>query len=121
MRRLLASVLLLCVGLSLPAAGGPLCLCVAGWFEDASGCCDCCDHCGSDCSDECPWVESLPEAPAPESPTGLPPVPVMVLGNAATALPDSPSQSLLLLDRAAPIRGPTTGPPPRAMLAIWRL
>ncbi len=117
MQRLLASILLFCVGFSLPAAGGPLCLCIAGWAQDQA---DCCGHDTKDC--ECPKLERLPDAPVPESAPDVPSVPVIDLA----WLPDvlRPTSAPPLRDavfRADRIRGPTCAPPDRAQLAIWRL
>ncbi|MCH7229076.1 hypothetical protein [Haloferula sp. A504] len=122
MRRLLASVLLLCVGFSLPAVGGPVCLCVADLIHGQSCCGDCCDDHGCDCAGGCPKIEELPDAAVPGPTPEVPPVPVTDLADLPETMVVPPLVSSAgALSRAESIRGPTTGPPSRAVLAIWRL
>ena len=117
-RRLLASILLLCVGFSLPAVGGPVCLCVANLIQEAN----CCDDHSSDCSGDCPKIEELPDAAVPGSAPEAPPVPVTDLADLPDTMVAPPLMDAIgSLERADQIRGPTAGPPSRALLAIWRL
>lgn len=118
MQRLLASILLFCVGFSLPAAGGPLCLCIAGWAGQHA---DCCGHDAKDCSEECPKLEGLPDAPVPESAPDVPSVPVIDLAWLPELPPMSAPRLRDAVAQAERIRGPTSAPPDRAQLAIWRL
>lgn len=116
MRQFLACLLISCLGLSLPAAGGPVGLCVAALFTETgtpSETCDCCGCCDSgselpagDC-DSCPKLQELPDAPAPEK---IPTVPVAPVGDLDPCGPGFVRPELLL-NRSARladnrIRGP---------------
>lgn len=130
MRSVLTCLLVLCFGLSMPAVGGPVCLCIASLFTAEEDCCGCCGSggCCDGTSEEgeggscCVKLDELPDASAPEPMASAPETPVRdLVGEVA-----SPSRLLFRFieepeaddDR---IRGPTSGSARRAVLAIWRL
>lgn len=121
MRRLLACLLLLCVGISFPVAAGGLRLCLNACSIqtlEASGCCGERGGLPADEPDCCVEWEKAPDATTPPVPPESPSVPTRTLDRVAI-------HPLPVFDRlphlgspSERIRGPASR---RAMLAIWRL
>lgn len=122
MRRILATLLLLAVGLSLPAVGGVAQICLHVWSQ--SGQDECCADCGDAPLDPepcCVELKELPDAQVPAPTPGLPAVPVLDRGWQAV-LPAVDLAAPLRGERLeTPIRGPTSPAGRRSVLAIWRL
>ena len=135
-RRLAASLLLFCLGLTVPAVGGPMHLCISGLLAPQTmqdGCCSvsqsCCDQTNSCCDTENPFdlpccveLDDLPDAETPPSPQTTPSTPVTDLGWSST-LPSLGTQIGADASSKRPerIRGPYTASHHRALLEIWRL
>jgi hypothetical protein len=125
MRTMVACLLLACVGLSVPAAGGPVCVCLISMIFTGQDCGDCCDDGGDAgrCDGGC-WVEfeKIPEAPV-EKP--MPDVPTAPVTQVAPLAVPAPPRMLRNLEGPASnpssIRGPTPASIRQAILAIWRL
>jgi hypothetical protein len=125
MRKLIAVLLLFCVGLLTLTAASPtrICLIEMGLVSVAedSECCPDCDRDEEQPSSCCIDLEELPEAIAPESPSELP--------NAL--LVENPAELTVALMPLAswhrtffvsePIRGPTSPAAYRAVLGIWSI
>jgi hypothetical protein len=125
MRRVLAALLLFCVGMMIPASASHLRICFLdlGWHfspEDS----DCCDDCSRDSEEPdpcCHDLEKLPDTSAPQDPVELPPVVVAdILSGACLASHGFHLQRGYHLV-STPIRGPTSLVSCRAKLGIWRL
>ncbi len=133
MRRLIASLLLLAMGLAVPAMAVPSRICFTSLCEKPSASCcggSCIDCCQDDSSGEngtssgpscCMDAPTLPDATPPTTAPVLPELDIIDLGW-ITAVPplrleleDTPVKS------KARIRGPTHSPTFRPLLAIWRL
>jgi len=126
MRRVLAALLLFCVGILIPASASPVRICFLELEMNSnqanSRCCTDCSQ-GTEQPDPCCHdLEKLPDSQAPvlrvelpaamitDVPAGLCPAPVMIARNSRGCFPES-----------APIRGPTSPAAYRAVLGIWRL
>lgn len=134
MRRLLATLLLVCFGMLIPTAASPMRVCLlegkvhepgfTSYGETASHKIKCCPDCGSTEEGDscCQDVKKLPDVPAPSPPMILlppvffcerefeftvPPCPVADVAN-----PFAPSK---------PIRGPDSPGARRAQLGIWTI
>lgn len=124
-RRLLAALLLFCVGILIPASASPVRICLLEFELNASPadskCCSDCSR-GTELPEPCCVdLDELPDSTAPQLPVELPPVIV-------TAVPAelSPVQSVTSVSgknfvASTPIRGPTSPAAYRAVLGIWRL
>ena len=125
MQRLLAALLLFCVGILIPASATPVRVCFLEFelssLKQDSACCDDCSQ-GTDQPDACCHdLEQLPDSLAPGAPVELPAAvitdvvvawfPMLVMAAAASDM----------FPVAAPIRGPTSPAAHRAVLGIWRL
>ena len=123
-RQVIAVLLLLCLGLSAPAAGGSVRVCVAALMAAQVEDPDCCDDCGSSDDEHAPCcveLKKLPDAQSPAPMPVVPDVPVIDLGwQRILVVPESGIQAARV-DRMRPIRGPTSAASRRAMMAIWRL
>lgn len=128
MRRLIAVLLLACLGMMIPLAGSPLRLCLLenrllmGGSECGAEKDPCCPDCGDHHEDPCcVELEELPDMPVPPAPDELPAPLVMDLPKPAfvAARPVITDGSVHLA--AAPIRGPDTPSAHRALLGVWRL
>lgn len=125
MRKLLATLLLFCVGIMIPAAASPVRVCILELGMKSaqvdSKCCADCDHDSEQPDPCCHDLESLPDSPAPQDPLELPTVIVADL----PPLPFvSPVPVLVCLEKfsvSEPIRGPTSPAACRAVLGVWRL
>ena len=125
-RSLGAFALLLCFGLSVPAAGGPLDICLSQWLLSGMGASDCCSEEQSD-SDEhkdctcCLRLEELPDAQTPTPFPEVPDAPVSHLARPA-GIPACPAEMTATPStRKVMIRGPGSPSSYRATLEIWRL
>ena len=125
MRRMLAALLLVCVGILIPASASPVRICFLefGWnsFQDDSKCCEDCSGRTEQPDPCCYDLEKLPDLGAPQNPVELPPVVVVDFPAPVCLAP-------LMIDLSGgchaistPIRGPTSPAACRAMLGIWRL
>jgi len=125
-RRLLAALLLICVGILIPASASPVRICLLEFglsFSHAAA--ECCPDCspGTELPDPCCVdLEELPDSGAPQLPVELPPavvteVPVAWCSALLIATRISPTS----FPRSVPIRGPTSPAAYRSVLGIWRL
>lgn len=129
MQKLMACLLLLCVGISIPAAATP-CICLSELFgvDGSSSCAECSMCCSDCCSDEqdgpsvpcCLELEELPDAEIYSLQMVIPPASASDL-DTQSPLTCFDSLRVLTLEKDQDIRGPTLNGLPRAMLAIWRL
>lgn len=125
MRKMLAVLLLFCVGMMILASAAPIRLCFlefqAKSSQAESKCCPECSR-GTEQPDPCCHdLEELPDAPAPQLPTELPAVvivdlPSTICPNLVVTEVDSRCFSV-----SEPVRGPTSPAAYRAVLGIWRL
>ena len=124
MRRLLACLLLVGLGFSLPAAGGSSCICLATLLRASVETSDCCDDCGGSQQETTPCCVELAELPDAQSPAPMPVIPTMPvfdLGWIASVPPLETADAADPVERFERIRGPTTALSRRAILAVWRL
>ena len=128
-RRIAASLLLFCLGLTVPAVAGPMHLCLTELLKSEMVEDDCCNH-GSTCCDSsepkdspcCLDLQELPDAPAPPTPQPAPDAPVIDLGWSPNLPPlHTPFGVELSSERPDRIRGPCSPSDHRALLEIWRL
>lgn len=125
MRKLLAALLLFCVGIMIPASASPVRVCLLELglqsIQEDSKCCGDCEH-GKDQPDPCCHdLESLPDSPAPQDPVELPPA---VVADLPPVLFASPVPVLVCREGfsvSEPIRGPTSPAACRAVFGVWRL
>lgn len=128
MQRLVAAILLACLGMIIPLAGSPLRLCLlenrllvggSDCGEEKDPCCpDCGDHHEDPC---CVELEEMPDVPVPPAPDELPAPLVMDLPKVAFVAPPPVITDGLVHLAATPIRGPDTPAAHRAVLGVWRL
>jgi hypothetical protein len=128
MKRVIAAILLACLGMMIPLAGSPLRLCLlenrllVGGLECGGEKDPCCPDCGDRHEDPCcVELEELPEAPAPAVPDDLPSPPVMDLPAPAFIAPPPLIHGGSVHCASAPIRGPDTPAAHRSWLGVWRL
>lgn len=128
-RRIAACLLLLSLGLTVPAVAGPMHICLTEWLQSELVEDDCCNH-GSTCCDPdqplespcCLDISELPDASAPPSPESLPEVPVVILDWSPSLLPLHAQPPVAgIAERPERIRGPCSHSTHRALLEIWRL
>lgn len=123
MRRLWACLLLLCVGIALPAVGGHAHICLAEWIANTPhhGDC-CCDEGGNrpEKSECCIELERLPDGLQPAPQPVVPPAPVLDLNLLETWPPQERIVSPGRGGQAERIRGPAPPSVRRALLAVWR-
>lgn len=125
MRRLLAALLLVCVGILIPAGATPVRFCFLelglNSAQEESKCCPDCNQDTKRPDPCCLDLEELPDARAPQLPRELPPA---VVVDAPSMLCPSPVMTVIHRDsffESKPIRGPTSPAAYRAVLGIWRL
>ncbi len=125
MQRTLAALLLICVGILIPASAAPVRICFMelglNTYQEFSKCC-------IDCSQEsevpdpcCHDLEELPEAIAPQFPAELPAAVITEMPVHHCLTPVTTILPLAHFPTSAPIRGPTSPAAFRAVLSIWRL
>ncbi|GAA5478305.1 hypothetical protein Hhel01_01803 [Haloferula helveola] len=125
MRQAIAVFLLILTGISSPAVGGPVRLCLKTMLPMSVNASDCCHHCCGATDDDrtpcCVDLEKLPDASSPTPAPEVPETPENDLGwqPALVAPPVRSSASHTTL--VPSIRGPTPSSFRRALLAIWRL
>jgi hypothetical protein len=123
MRKLLASFLLLCLGVLVPVAASPMrvCLLDGGIFAASCatevGCCDC-DGSHEPC---CVELEKLPTLSVPQAELELPPALLAELPSWICPQPLASERSREISRYSEPIRGPDSPAARRAVLEIWRL
>lgn len=128
MQRLVAAILLACLGMMIPLAGSPLRLCLlenrllvggSACGGEKDPCCpDCGDHHEEPC---CVELEEMPDVPVPPAPDELPAPTVMDLPDPAFVAPPLVLAAGSVHLAATPIRGPDTPAAHRAWLGVWRL
>ena len=122
---MLAVLLLFCVGMMIPASASPVRVCLLELqLKSKPSEAKCCTDCsrGSEQPDPCCHdLEELPDAPAPQLPTGLPPVVITDLPSSICRNPVMKELDLGCFAVSEPIRGPTSPAAYRAVLGIWRL
>jgi hypothetical protein len=124
-RKLMATFLLICVGLLIPASASPVRFCLlelALNFSPADA--KCCSDCsrGTELPDPCCVdLEEMPDSTAPQTPIELPPA--IVTEVPAGLCPIHATTRVVggNLLVSTPIRGPTSPAAYRAVLGIWRL
>jgi hypothetical protein len=122
---MLATLLLFCVGILIPASASPVRICFVelglNSFQPNSKCCPDCSQ-DSEQPDSCCYdLEELPESGVPQLPVELPPAIITdvladLCPNHAVAWTQRKS-----FDVSTPIRGPTSPAAYRAVLGVWRL
>lgn len=125
MQKLLAVLLIFCVGMLIPASAMPVRVCLLelelSSVNPDSACCDDCSK-GTDRPDGCCLdLEQLPDSLAPGVPVELP---AAVITDVAVAWFPTLVMAAVASDKspvAVPIRGPTSPAAHRAVLGIWRL
>jgi hypothetical protein len=120
MRRAIAVFLLACLGMLVPLAASPPCICL---LETKAAEASCCRKCHQEPKRDpacCVEVEQ-PDATLPGFPAGLPPVIAISLPRPVFVLPPVellPAEAERYFE---PIRGPDTPTRHRAILGVWRL
>ncbi len=133
MKRLLAMLLLVCFGITIPLGASPCRLCFLEinalalgfetYGETPSQKSKCCLDCGTtdDGDSCCVDIEKLPDAPLPSAILISPPI-LFCESNFDSALPPCRVAEVeKSFSPSAPIRGPDSPGENRAMLGIWRL
>ena len=128
-RRFGALLLVLSLGLSIPAVAGPLHICLSGFLQAEEPKEDCCGQHSDDSESQkpedcscCLDLQELPEAPVPPSPEPTPGASVTDLGWTPSVPPLADIHSIeVAAERPDRIRGPTKPSDHRALLEIWRL
>jgi len=133
MRRTIAAFLLVCLGMIIPLAGGPVRFCLldhrvlvpgtecSGENPKKDSCCEHQkdkDHPKGPC---CLKVDELPDATTPSAPDVLPPLLVMDLPEPIFTVPPYVELCDPVFAADRPIRGPDTPAARRAVLGVWRL
>jgi hypothetical protein len=128
MQRIVAAILLACLGMMIPLAGSPLRLCLLEnrLLVGGSGCGAEKDPCCPDCGDSpvepcCVELEEMPDVPVPPAPDELPVPLVIDLPKLAFVAPRPVITDGSVHPAATPIRGPATPAAHRALLGVWRL
>lgn len=133
MKRLVAAMVLACLGITLPLAACPLRLCLVDGrvlvpgidrcADDKSAPPDCCKNCQPDPQRDpcCLDLEEMPDAPAPTPPDELVAPPSMDLPPPAFVAPPPVMTGGPVHLAATPIRGPDSPAARRALLGVWRL
>jgi hypothetical protein len=118
MRRLIATMLAICLGILLPSAAMPVRVCLLGSEERSDHCCNSCNDTRQDC---CADLDLLPDSPLPG---GLFETPAFV----GYAIPSISTEPHGIITHIPPppcfTRLPTGIGPPTARLAVlnvWRL
>lgn len=125
MRKLLAALLLFCVGILIPASASPVRICFLEiklkLTQADSKCCSDCKQ-GTEQPDPCCHdLKELPDSGVPQLPVELPPV---VITDLPADLPAALVITRICTENftvSTPIRGPTSPSSYRAVLGIWRL
>lgn len=125
MQRLLAALLLFCVGILIPASATPVRVCLLEFglssVKQDFPCCEDCNQ-GTDRPDTCCYdLEKLPDSLTPGIAVELP---AAVVTDVLVAWFPTLVMTFAASDRfpvSAPIRGPTSPAAHRAVLGIWRL
>ena len=129
MRRAIAALLLVCLGILVPLATTPVRLCLLEQrvlIPGASECQErkskCCDDCGGHHEKPCCVdLEEMPDATAPSLPEGLPAIVAIDLPPPVFVLPPAVLVEASSYEAAIPIRGPDSPSAWRARLEVWRL
>lgn len=118
MRKLMVTILAICYGILLPAAGMPLRVCLLDAMERSV---DCCDDCSDDSKDCCVDVETLPDSPMPGASFETPAFVGYAIPFVMTELPCIPVRIVPPPCFERPRTG--IGPPAErlAVLNVWRL
>lgn len=133
-RRVIATFLLLCMALSVPASAASMRICFieaelvlpswsAATTDDSEGL-QCCGECsrGTEQPDPCCVdLEELPDAAAPHLPTVIPPAVIFEIPTNLDPSPVITETDLRSFSPSEPIRGPSSPAAYRAVLGIWRL
>jgi len=130
MRRVIATLLLVCFGMLVPLAAMPVRLClmeqrvlvpgVSTCSQKKSKCCP--EHGGHHRNDPCCVdVDELPHAPLPSFPESLPAIVAIDLPPPVFVLPPAVLVEVSSYEAAVPIRGPDSPSAWRARLEVWRL
>ena len=129
MRRVIAALLLICLGMMVPLAATPVRLCLLehrllmpGVLECGLKKAKCCKDCGKHHETPCCVdLEDLPDATAPSFPEGLPAIAAIDLPAPVFVLPPAVLVEDSVFVAAVPIRGPDSPAAWRARLEVWRL
>ena len=118
MRKLTATILVICLGILLPAAAIPVRICLLDLEERKD---DCCNTCSSDNEDCCADLAPIPDAPVPNGNFETPPFIGFALPPSMVELPPIPERIVPPPCHARPPTG--IGPPTARMAAlnVWRL
>lgn len=118
MRKLMVTILAICYGILLPAAGMPLRVCLLDAMERSV---DCCDDCSDESKDCCVDVETLPDSPMPGGNFETPAFVGYAIPFVMTELPSIPESIVPPPCFERPRTG--IGPPAErlAVLNVWRL
>jgi len=118
MRKVFATLLLVCFGMIVPLAGQPLRVCLLEMKERQE---DCCKKCHTEHKDCCAEVGEIPDAPLPGTPLDVPPFIGFVLPVFEAACPVEIVPAQVTVGYLPPIRGPDSPGAFRSVLNIWRL
>ena len=125
MRKLIATLLLFCVGMmTLTAASHTrICLIEMGlkWVQEDSPCCPDCDRESEQPSSCCIDLEKLPDATAPQFPTVLPDALLVEMPPELMVTWVALEWHTYTFAVSESIRGPTSPAAHRAVLGIWRI
>jgi hypothetical protein len=134
MRKTLAALLLVCLGILIPLAASPVRVCLldgtitSAVFPAGSGdsCEDseCCPDCDRDADPEAPCcvdLDELPDSPVPHPPVELPPAVFAELPQHACPEAALAEPVRVVFTRSESIRGPDSPTAYRAVLGVWRL
>ena len=134
MRRVIAALLLVCLGMIFPLAGSPVRLClldhkllVPGFSScsmETAKKAPCCHHGGKKDHDKSPCcleLDDLPDATPPATPDAVPPAMVTELPEPMFPAPLPVFHQEPVFRPSMPIRGPDNPASRRAILEVWRL
>lgn len=128
MKRFLAAMLTICIGILIPVSASQVRFCVVehrmlgqeepGCRSEKSSCCSEKDHTPDDC---CLEVDELPDVPAISLRMEIPAIAVSDLPPPIYQVPPVMPVEKAGIHAAAPIRGPDPPELRRALLEVWRL
>jgi len=122
---MLAALLLICVGILIPASASPVRICFLELelksSEADSKCCTDCNR-GTEQPDPCCIdLEELPDSRTPQLPIELPAAVMTDVPQMSRPTPELKRVRRTCFPVSAPIRGPTSPAAYRAVLGNWRL
>ena len=124
-RQILSALLLVCVGILIPASASPVRICFLKFeLNSSQGDSKCCKDCSQESGQPDPCcldLEELPDSGTPQVPVVLPPAIVSDVPVGLCPIHAMTWISVRNFGVSTPIRGPTSPAAYRAVLGIWRL